>query len=39
MRVSKERKPRMKWDDNPMVRVYRWKDIELHESLIEQVKR
>lgn len=29
----------LKWDDNPMVRVYRWKDIELHESLIEQVKR
>lgn len=28
-----------KWDDNPMVRVYRWKDIELHVSLIEQVKR
>lgn len=27
----------LKWDDNPMVRVYRWKDIELHESLIEQV--
>lgn len=29
----------LKWDDNPTVRVYRWKDIELHESLIEQVKR
>lgn len=29
----------LKWEDNPMVRVYRWKDIELHESLIEQVKR
>lgn len=29
----------LKWDDNPTVRVYRWKDIELHESLIRQVKR
>ena len=29
----------LKWDDNPMVRVYRWKDVELHDSLIEQVKR
>ncbi len=38
MRAPKKRKG-MKWDDNPMVRVYRWKGIELHESLIEQVKR
>jgi hypothetical protein len=29
---------KMAWDNNPTVRVFRWKDIKLHESLIGQVR-